>query len=406
MFLNQPHTWLEIDKRALDHNIAQYRKLVGSRQIALVIKGNAYGHGIKEIVALTNNNDDVNWYCTFSLSEALQLRQLNVTKPILVLGLIDQDPGLAIIDEIDLILSDEHQLPLIIERAEQLNKTARLHIKIDTGLSRFGFLPQDALTIIKQLAEHKNITLQGICTHFAAAEQVDQSYTQWQSDQFNELIWELDRSNINIPFKHAEATAATIRQTESMCNIVRIGAGAYGLYPSHKIKQELWQKHGMLLQQILTWKSYIYMLRKIPKETFIGYGCTYRTTVETDIAIIPVGYADGYHRRLSNIGKVLINNKSAPIIGRVAMNTIIVDITHLSSIKVGSEVILMGNYQDLTALDLAEQIGAHNPREITVRLPNTLERKILNHQPITNLQYDSWDHSTQNDQHPKTIKYS
>lgn len=377
MILNHPHTWLEIDKTALDHNIAQYRKIVGSKQIALVIKGNAYGHGLKEIVALTKNNDDVNWYCTFSLSEALELRKLNVTKPILVLGLIDQDPILAIIYEIDLVLFDEEQLSFIIERAEQLNKPARLHIKIDTGLSRFGFLPSYALTLIKQLTEQKNISLQGICTHFAAAEQQDQSYTQWQYDQFHELITELKKCHISMPFKHAQATAATIRQTDSTCNMVRIGAGAYGLYPSHKIKEELWQKYGLMLQQILTWKSYVYAMRKIPKGAFIGYGCTYQTTADTDIAIIPVGYADGYHRRLSNIGKVIINKQYAPIIGRIAMNTIVVDITHIAPIAIGSEVILMGNYKDLTALDIAEQIGAHNPREITVRLPDSLERKMV-----------------------------
>lgn len=375
--LRTSHTWLEIDKNALDHNIAQYRKIVGNKQIALVIKGNAYGHGLKEIVALTQNNDDINWYCTFSLSEALLLRKLNVTQPILVLGLIDQDPGLAIMQDIDLILFDEHQLPFIIERAEQLNKPAQLHIKIDTGLSRFGFLPQDALALIKRLNKQKNIILQGICTHFAAAEQEDQSYTQWQYDQFHILLAELDSCNISIPFRHAQATAATIRHSEQSCNMVRIGAGAYGLYPSYKIKEELWQKYGLTLQQILTWKSYIYALRTIPKGAFIGYGCTYQASIDINIAILPVGYADGYHRRLSNIGKVLINNQYAPIIGRVAMNTIVVDVTHISATTIGSEVIIMGNYHNLTALDLAEQIGAHNPREITVRLPDSLERKTV-----------------------------
>ncbi len=378
--LRTSHSWLEIDKKALDHNIAQYRKIICTKQIALVIKGNAYGHGLKEIVSLTQNNDDINWYCTFSLSEALTLRKLNVTKPILVLGLIDQDPMLAIIKKIDLVLSNTEQLPLIIERSKELNRTARLHIKVDTGLSRFGFLPQDALVIIKRLHQQKNVLVFGIFTHFAAAEQEDQSYTQWQSDQFHTLITELEKCNITIPFRHAQATAATIRQTDAICNMVRIGAGAYGLYPSYKIKEELSQKYGLTLQQILTWKSYIYAMRKIPKGTFIGYGCTYQTIVDTVIAIIPVGYADGYHRRLSNIGKVLINNQYAPIIGRVAMNTITVDITHILTATIGSEVILMGNYNNLTALDIAEQIGANNPREITVRLPDSLERKMVNHE--------------------------
>lgn len=380
--LKTPHSWLEIDKNALNHNITQYRKIVGPKQIALVIKGNAYGHGAKEIVALTQHNDDINWYCTFSLSEALAVRALNVTKPILVLGLIDQDPGLAIMQDIDLILFDEHQLPLIVQRAKQLNKTARVHIKIDTGLSRFGFLPQEALSIIKQLLQQKIISLQGICTHFAAAEQEDQSYTKWQSDQFHELISELEKCNINIPYRHAQATAATIRHDDSACNMVRIGAGVYGLHPSYKIKDDLLQKHGLSLQQVLTWKSYVYAIRNIPRGISIGYGCTHQTVADTKIAIIPVGYADGYHRRLSNIGKVLINKQYAPVIGRVAMNTIIIDVTSISSVEIGSEVILTGDYQGLTALDIAQQIGAHNPREITVRIASNLERKIVDSSSI------------------------
>jgi alanine racemase len=373
-----PNAWLEIDKNALDHNIAQYRKIVGPKQIALVIKGNAYGHGVKEIVHLTEHNEHINWYCTFSLSEALALRALNVIKPILVLGLIDQDPGLAILKDIDLVLFDESQLPLIMQRAKELNKTARLHIKIDTGLSRFGFLPHEALSIIIRLTQQKTISLQGIYTHFAATEQDDQSYTQWQSDQFHELLIKLNKCNIKIPYVHTQATAATIRHDDYLCNMVRIGAGAYGLYPSYKIKEELWQKHRLSLQQISTWKSYIYALRTIPKGTFIGYGCTYQTTADTKIAIIPVGYADGYDRRLSNIGKVLINNQYAPIVGRVAMNTITADITNISAAETRSEVILMGNYPDLTALDIAEQITAHNPREVIVRIAESVTRR-----PIT-----------------------
>ncbi len=375
------HTWLELNTSALNYNIRQYKKIIGNRKLAFVVKGNAYGHGIDHIIQLTQHNDIIDWYCTFSLSEALHLRRLGVTKPILVLGLIDQDPALACTQQIDLMIQDMHQLTLVSEASKQQEHKARIHLNIDTGLG-IGFAPDEALALIKELQSTAHIELRGISTHCAAAEQEDQSYTERQLEQFNKLLLSLQKEHIGIAYRHAHATAAALRQSGATTNLVRIGAGLYGLWPSELVKGEAQNSHAITLKQIATWKTYIFSIKTLSKGSSIGYGYTYTAQQQMRIATVPVGYADGYHRRLSNAGQVRINGCYAPVIGRVAMNSAFVDITHIPSAHIGSEVILMGDYPGMTALDLANQIGSYNPREITTRLPSTLERRIVEEQII------------------------
>ena len=377
MSTHAPNTWLELNASALDHNIRQYKKVIGNCKLAFVVKTNAYGHGIDQIIQLTHNNSAISWYCTFSLSEAIYLRSIGVTKQILVLGLIDQDPAIACKKQIDLMISDMQQLTLVSQAAQQSNCKARIHIKIDTGLSRFGFLPEEAFTLIQKIHNASNIDLQGISTHFAAAEEDDQTYTRWQMDQFHWLIVALAKYGINIPYKHSHASSAVIRCSLEHTNLVRIGAGIYGLWSSDKIKKEALDNHKVNLKQIATWKSYISSIRTLKKGSKVGYGGSYTTQAQKRIAIIPVGYADGYPRRLSNIGKVFVNDQYAPVIGRVAMNVITIDVTHIPSAQIESEVILMGDYPALTALELAQQIGSYNPREVTISLANSMERRIV-----------------------------
>lgn len=382
MSTHAPNTWLELSASSLDHNIRQYKKAIGNRQLAFVVKGNAYGHGIDQIIQLTHNNSAISWYCTFSLSEAIYLRSIGVTKQILVLGLIDQDPAIACKKQIDLMISDMQQLTLVSQAAQQSNCKARIHIKVDTGLSRFGFLPEEAFMLIKKIHNASNIDLQGIGTHFASAQEDNQTYTNWQMDQFQWLITALAKQCINIPYKHSHASSAVIRYPLKHTNLVRIGAGMYGLWSSDKIKNEALDNHKVDLKQIATWKSYICSIRTLKKGSMIGYGCSYTTQAKKRIAIIPVGYADGYPRRLSNLGKVLINDQYAPVIGRIAMNVITIDVTHIPSAQIGSEVILMGDYPALTALDLAQQIGSYNPREVITRLASNIERRIVSDQIV------------------------
>ncbi|MEX0849420.1 MAG: alanine racemase [Candidatus Dependentiae bacterium] len=374
--MQKQNSWLEIDANSLEHNITEYKRIIGNAHLAFVVKGNAYGHGIDQIIELTKNHPLIDWYCTASLSEALHIRTLGSKKNILVMCSIDQDPYLAIAQQIDLVVYDTHSLELIIKAAQKHKAIARIHLKVDTGLSRFGFLPNEILPIIQMFQHNSHIALNGIFTHFANAENIDQQYTDIQVAHFANLIKQLKKNQIEIPYIHSHATSATIKQSNGYTNFMRIGAGMYGLWPSEVVKDDAYKKYQLTLKQILTWKTHICSTRTIEKDKLVGYGLTYKTARKTRLAFLPIGYADGYHRRLSNVGNVLIENRYAPVIGRTAMNVITVDITDIPSAKIGTEVILMGNHQGITAYDLAKQMESFNPREITTRLSAHIPRII------------------------------
>ncbi len=368
---------LEINTRALDHNIAAYKQIIGSAQLGLVVKGNAYGHGLDEIIALTKKNELISWYCSAHLSEALRIRALGSNKPILALQTTSANVADALRQQIDIVAYDEDQLAYINNIAQSNGHIARIHLKIDTGLSRFGFLPDAAYTIIEKLQHSPHIKLNGILTHFADAETQDQSFTDWQMAQFNQLTTKLNTKNIHIPYIHAFASSPALTRNLGATNLVRVGAGIYGLWPSQMIKECAQKKHNIDLVSILSWKTRIMSTRSIEPNQYIGYGRTFKTTKRTRIGLLPIGYADGYHRRLSNVGKVLIEGKLAPVIGKTAMNCITIDITDVPEAHIHSVVTLLGNHPGITAYDLAQQIESFNPREIVTRLATHIPRKIV-----------------------------
>lgn len=371
------NSWLEINATALAHNISEYKRVIGNAHLGLVVKGNAYGHGLREIIKLTKDNEHIDWYCTANLSEALQIRSYGCQKPTLVMYALDNDPTLAMQQNIDMVIYDSIQLTHLIHHATSHNLIANIHLKIDTGLSRFGFLPDEALNIIEKLQHEPHIKLNGIITHFADAEIPDQSYTDWQMTQFNDLIQKLDRQELHIPYLHAFASSPAITRNLEATNLVRVGAGIYGLWPSALVKDKAQHKHNITLQQVLTWKTNIISTRIIEPDKPVGYGRTFRTSKPTRIGLLPLGYADGYHRRLSNVGKVLVAGSYAPIIGRTAMNVLTIDISHIPQAQVNSEVILMGNHRNITAFELAQQIESFNPREVVARLQAHIPRKVV-----------------------------
>lgn len=369
--------WVELDKDILNHNIRQYKTIVGNAQLAFVVKGNAYGHGIREMIQLTKDNHLIHWYCTFSLSEALYIRSLGVAKPILVLGLIDRDPSLAFQQHIDLTIHDTYLLHMIAAAAQKSKHKAHVHIKIDTGLSRFGFLPDEAYSIIQHIGTYPELVLNGIYTHFASTVQSDQTYTLQQIASFQQVLTSLYQQGINIPYRHSHASAATLRHALGHSNMVRVGAGIYGLWASEDLQYEAERQHTIKLQQVATLKTVIQSIRVVTQGTYIGYGCTRIAHTDMRIGILPIGYADGYTRRLSNIGNVYVDGRYAPIIGKIAMNVTIIDITHIPTAHIGSEVTVMGNIENLTALALARQIESDNPREIIAAIPPHAERTVV-----------------------------
>lgn len=354
---------IELHASALAHNISAYKKLIGSAELGMVIKGNAYGHGIDEILLLTKDNPDIAWYFTASLSEALYVRSRGIDKPILVMGIIDEDPLLAFEHRIRIIFHQEEQFA-DLERALQQNLQPILHLKVDTGLGRYGFAPEQCAAVVQRLQTLAHVKLEGIFTHFAKAETPDQAYTDAQMHVFSSLLHEV-KPIMPIPYIHSHATSATIFRGAEGTNLFRVGAGLYGLWPSHDVKIHA-EQQGITLSQILTWKTRIMHVKNVSAGTPIGYGCSFIAPRPMRLGLLPVGYADGYQRRCSNVAKVLVADRLVPVVGRIGMNSFTVDISDLPDATVGTEVTLTGPHPGITALDIACDINSFNPREITV----------------------------------------
>ena len=341
--------------------------------LGVVVKSNAYGHGMKEIAQLCQNIDAVAWLCTASLSEALLLRSLGITKPVLVMTIIDGDPIQAINHDIDLIVSDMHAIETLNALASTLGKKATIHIKIDTGMSRFGFYPPQAVEIIKKVQNLPFITIRGIRTHFSESNNENQEYTLQQLQAFKQVLLHLEQEGIDIPIKHASNSAAAAILPEARFNLVRIGAAAYGFWPSETICQRVQRQYPeCTLEPIMTWKTRITHIRSLPAETYVGYTRSYQTDKATTMGIIPIGYFDGYDRRLSNKGQFLICDKDgteywASVMGMVCMNATMLDISHIPQMQIDSEVIILGSHKKNNAWAIANDIASFNPREITTK---------------------------------------
>lgn len=369
-------TWIEINQHAFEHNIAQYKNLLGSRvALGVVVKSNAYGHGLREIGSLCQQNNAINWLCISLLSEALALRAQGVTKPLLVMSIIDADPAEALAQSIDLMVYTKPMLATLNTIGQSLKKKAPVHIKIDTGMSRFGIRNHEALDLITYALQLPYITVRGLYTHLAEADNDDETFTRQQLAAFNQVVRELKQRTIHIPFIHATNSAGSLTLANNECNLVRIGAGAYGLPPSPAIQKIV------NLKPVMTWKTTIMDVRTLPADTPVGYRRTYQTSKPTRMGIIPVGYYEGYDRRLSNKGITAVIDTNelrahAPIMGRICMNVSMIDITH-SNADVGSTVVLLGDYDQTRADDIANRIESFNPREITTRINPLISRIIV-----------------------------
>ncbi|HLW72967.1 MAG TPA: alanine racemase [Candidatus Babeliales bacterium] len=360
---NTPQTYVEISTSAFNHNVAYYKNLIGQHnKLAAVIKGNGYGHGLHHMAYLCEQHNLVDWLLVAQLSEALVLQ--NITKPILVLGYSDVSPEYAIGKNIHFIV--DH-----LEYAHNLNTIGKkhsyqfsVHVKVDTGLSRMGIPADEALTFITQLRQLKYLQIIGICSHFAASDS-DPEFTAQQYAKFNNVLADLHSNNINIPLIHMSNSAAISTVTyKPHFNLFRMGVGLYGLGQA--------QAH---LQTVMTWKTHIANIKTIPANSYVSYAGTYQTKRISRIAVLPIGYVDGYKFQLSNKSSVLINGSYAPIIGRVAMNMTIIDVTDITA-NINDEVILMGAYPGIGAHDLARIGDIKNVREIISGINSALTRII------------------------------
>ena len=370
---NTPATWVEIDATAFAHNIALYKSTVGSALFAPVIKSNAYGHDIEQIALLCDKNIHVDYLCVVALSEAIFLRTRGIRKPLLVLSILDSDfEHLAELD-IATVVYDLATAQKINTIGARYSKKISIHVKVDTGLSRLGFLYSDAVKNIIFLHELPFITLQGIFTHFASSESSDTTFTTLQLDRFQNILMQLNLAGIDIPLRHTSCSAAITAHPKSHYNFVRAGVGIYGLWPSPENKYRTQNSYPEFsLQSVLSWKTRIIQIKEIPLGSSVGYDQTHHVSRATRIAILPVGYWDGFDRRFSNNGIVIIHGQAAPILGRIAMNLCMVDITMLHA-EVGDVVELLGNAADITADALAQRCDTIN-YEVVTRINPLLPR--------------------------------
>lgn len=350
-------TYAEIDLRNLSHNISEIRKYISpNAKLMAVVKANAYGHGAVDI-ARAAEKSKIDYLGVAALGEAIELRSASLKTPILILS----ETPLAYIERIiDADLTQTvYTLSLaqsISDVAKQKGKTAVIHIKIDTGMGRIGILADEALPLIKKICGLPNIHLEGIFTHFAKAEDAADEFTLIQFKRFKKLLDALGNEDINIPIKHAANSAAMINYPDTHLDMVRIGVCMYGLYPSPSIQKRI------NLKKVLSFKTKILYLKKVPKGTTISYGSTYISAGDTRIATLPVGYADGLSRGLSNKGKVLIKGRRYPIVGNVTMDMTMIDVNCDGEIESGDDVTIIGSQdnEEITADEIAKQLDTVN----------------------------------------------
>ncbi|MBU1036930.1 alanine racemase [Patescibacteria group bacterium] len=372
------NSWLEIESSAIRHNLQIFRKIIGSKVCLMaVVKSNAYGHGFFEVAKICDKTKEVDWLGVANLEEALELRNKNIKKPILVLSYYDLNRKQfkeAIKKGISLTVYDLRQLKFINKIAEGLNKRAKIHFKVDTGTSRIGLPVNKVLSFIRDAQSYKKINIKGLFTHYATAEEVNQKFTIKQTQIFYQLIQKLEKHHIFIPLKHTACSAATLLDKMYHFDLIRLGISLYGLWSLENGKAI---KKGYNLKPALTWKTKIIQVKNISPGQTIGYGRTFKSAKKMKLVILPIGYWEGYDRHLSNKGEVLIHGQRCKVRGRVCMNLTMVEVDNIKNVKVGDEVVLLGKQgsEVISAEELANKVGTIN-YEIVTRINPLIPRII------------------------------
>ena len=345
-------TWAEVDLKAIGYNYAKVRNTVGKNiKIMAVVKANAYGHGTVEVSGVLEKMN-VDYLGVATTDEALRLRDHGTKTPILILGqILPHEVKIAVEKDITITLCSFGLLEAIKEAASDGLK-AKVHIKIDTGMGRIGVWHEEAIDFIKNLAQNKNIIIEGIYTHFSSAGR-DDFFTNYQIESFENLLTKLESFDILIPLRHAANSIATVDFERSHQNLVRPGLIIYGMYPKHTFPKLI------KLKPALSLKTRIVFIKDTPPGRSISYGRTYVTQKATKIATLPIGYADGYARNLSNRAHVLVRGRRANVVGKVTMDQTMIDVGHIKGVKVGDEVVLIGKqgHDEIRAEKLARLAG-------------------------------------------------
>ena len=329
---------------AVEQNFREMRKNIAEdTKMIAVVKADAYGHGAVPIAHLIENHDYIWGFAAATAEEAVHLRQAGITKPILILGIVFDEyfPELVQYD-IRPAVCEYDEAKKLSDEAVLQNKTVHIHIALDTGMNRIGYanIPE-SVEEIKKIAELPNLEIEGMFTHFARADEYDRSPAMVQLERYQDFSKRVEEAGVDIPLHHCSNSAGIIRVPEANLSIVRAGITIYGIYPSSEVERDI-----VKLAPVMELKSHITYVKDVPAGAAISYGGTYVADKKKRVATIPVGYADGYPRQLSNKGWVLIHGKKAPILGRVCMDQFMADVTEIDNVKKGDEVTLLGRDGD------------------------------------------------------------
>ena len=361
--------WAEINLDNIAHNISCIRKrLKGETRLLAVIKADGYGHGYKEVakVAVENGAD---FFGVASADEAMQLRRSGFDTPILILGPVDDDEFVYVVDKnVAMTVFDINIAKRISTVAVALGKEAKIHIKIDTGMSRIGYMAvsdnrEAMLDEIVEINNLPNLTIEGIFTHFAKADVPDSDFTKIQFERFIDVCDELKSRGVDIPIRHCCNSGGIVNFPEYHLDMVRSGIISYGYYPSEESFSE-----GLDLLPAMQLKSKVTDVKRVGAGIGVSYGGIYETEEPVDVATFGIGYADGYFRSLSNNAQVIVGGEIANVIGRVCMDQTMADVTHIKNIKIGDEVILFGTdgNNTITVDSVAARAGTINYEVLSV----------------------------------------
>ncbi|EKQ51663.1 MULTISPECIES: alanine racemase [unclassified Clostridium] len=351
-------TYAKIDLKAILNNINEIKNRIEKDvKVMAVIKADGYGHGAAVLGDFLKN--EVNYYGVATIDEAIELREFGIKLPILILGYTSPSQYIEVIE------NNITQTIYTLETAKKISKVAsicgrqaKIHVALDTGMTRIGFnADENGVFAIAEICKLPNVVIEGLFTHFSTADEIDKSYSKLQMDRYDRFVELLEQRKISIPIKHMCNSAGIIEFDHHRFDMVRAGIILYGLYPSEEVN-----KNSVKLIPALEWKAHVINVNTVDAGHGVSYGKTYITKNKTKIATIGVGYADGYPRALSSKGRVLIHGEYASIIGRICMDQMMVDVTHINNVEIEDEVTLVGKDGEniISVEELANIAGSFN----------------------------------------------
>ncbi|MEM9594477.1 MAG: alanine racemase [Acidobacteriota bacterium] len=346
------NSWIELSESAYRQNLSLFRRRVGPKvELSAVVKGNAYGHGAVQIAGLAAAHG-ADSFCVHALEEAQQLRDAGFQQDVLLLGHVPRRRlGDVVAGDFRLVLFDVETARSFAEAARSQGRRGRVHLKLETGTHRQGLGGEDLGALLDTLGGLPDLEVEGAYTHFANVEDTtDHRYAHAQLERFRSALDRVREAGFAPTRRHAACSAAALVLGDSIFEMVRLGIGQYGHWSSKETLLSFRDRQDVegtqSLRPVLTWKARISQVKTVPADAFVGYGCTYQTTRPTRLAILPVGYSDGYPRSVSNAGHVLIHGRRAPVRGRVCMNLILVDVTDIPGVAVEDVAVLIGTQGD------------------------------------------------------------